>query len=900
MTGRIKRWWRANRREHEIDDELAFHVETQTQDLMRAGVPPAEARRRALSGFGGLAPIRERTRDARGRRWLTDLVADFRYAARALRQHPGFALVAVLTLTLGIGANTAIFSMVNAVLLRPLPVRDPGRLVLFTGDTSQGTITGPFRGGTWTLFSTETYEFLRSTPLPFQSVAAFESGVYRDGLQVPGSQNQTDTLVNGHFVSGNFFGTMGATAILGRTLTADDDRPGAAPVAVASERFWRRNLDADPQSVGRTILIDARPFVVVGIMPAPFFGVRVGLAPDVWLPLHQRNAQYRERTNNYWLSLVGRLAPGQTMTAAEAATTSALRRFLASQEAAPIDDDTRQRIASVRIAMADGSRGISVTRERNTPLLLLLWSAVGVILLIASANVGTLLLARAASREREVAVRRALGASRSRLIRQWLTESAVLGALGAMCGATVAWFVAPRLLATFVPADNPMTATIDGVVFTFTSVVTLVACLLSGLAPSLRAGRVDPVGSLRLAGRGRPARRVWGMTEPFVVAQVAMSLALVLVATLLVRTLLNAQQHPYGFDQDNVLLVQIHPQFGGYQAATVGELYRRIHDRLETLPGVERVSFARYAPFSGSRSSTSTVVIEGYEPGPGETISLETILVGPNYPQTIGMPLVAGRAFDFADSAGARRVAMVNEAFARRFHPERTPIGRRLALGPNEDRRYEIVGVLKDAHFRNIREAVAPSVFLPMLQEPTNRILNAEFELRAPNAANLAGPVRDAIAAIDPNVRLERTRTLRAQVLATFGPERTAAAFIVTFAGLALVVAAIGLYGVVSHGLARRTSEIGVRLALGAGRVDVVRLVARETLWRLGLGLGIGLLLTQAGSRFLAGHLFGVTPTDLPSAAMAALLLSAVVALTTVRPLLRAMRVDPVIALRAE
>jgi predicted permease len=446
-----------------------------------------------------------------------------------------------------------------------------------------------------------------------------------------------------------------------------------------------------------------------------------------------------------------------------------------------------------------------------------------------------------------------------------------------------------------------MTATIDGVVFAFTTAITLVACLLFGLAPSLRAGRVDFVGSLRLAGRGRPRRRVWGMTEPFVVAQVAMSLALVLAATLLVRTLLNAQQHPYGFDQDNVLLVQINPSFGGYQPATVGDLYRRIHDRLVTLPGVERVSFARYAPFSGSRSSTIAVTVEGYEPAPDEKISLETILVGPNYPQTIGMPIVAGRAFDFDDSASAPRVAIVNEAFARRFYSGRSPIGRVLALGPKDDRRHEIVGMLKDAHFRNIREAVAPSVFLPMLQEPTSRILDAEFELRArQDAAILAGPVRDAIAAVDPKVRVGRTRTLRAQVLSTFGPERTAAGFIVTFAGLALFVAAIGLYGVVSHGLARRTSEIGVRLALGAGRVDVVRLVARETLWRLGLGLGIGFLLTQAGSRFLAGQLFGLTSTDVTSAVIAALLLSAVVALTLVRPILRAMRVDPVIALRAE
>jgi predicted permease len=445
-----------------------------------------------------------------------------------------------------------------------------------------------------------------------------------------------------------------------------------------------------------------------------------------------------------------------------------------------------------------------------------------------------------------------------------------------------------------------MTATIDGVVFAFTTAATLVACLLFGLAPSLSAGRVDPIGSLRLAGRGRRSQRRFGLTEPFVVAQVAMSLALVLTATLLVRTLLNAQQHPYGFDQDNVLLVQINPRSAGYQSATVGDLYRRIHDRMASLPGVERVSFARYAPFSGS-SSSSTATVDGYQPAPGEKISLETILVGPNYPQTIGMPLVAGRAFTFDDSAGAPRVAMVNEAFTRRFFPRSSPIGYVVDFGSRDDRRHEIVGVLKDAHFRNIREAVIPGVFLPMLQEPTGRILDAEFELRARgDAGPLAGLVREAIVAVDPKVSVGRTRTLRAQVLSTFGRERTAAGFIVAFAGLALFVASIGLYGVVSHGLARRTNEIGVRLALGAARVDVVQLIARETMLRLGLGLVIGFLLTQAGGRFLAGQLFGVTPNDITSAVIAALVLSAVVALTAVRPLMRAMRVDPVVALRAE
>jgi predicted permease len=635
-------------------------------------------------------------------------------------------------------------------------------------------------------------------------------------------------------------------------------------------------------------------------MPPSFFDIRVRAVPDAWIPLHQTSGDFLARSDYYSLSLIGRLKPRQTMGAAEAAMTASLRQFLTTSQPAPLDQATRERIASVRIAMADGSRGISVVRQQNTRVLLLLVGAVGVILLIACANVGTLLFARAASREREVAVRRALGASRGRLVRQWLTESALLGVAGAMCGAALAWFVAPRLLATIVPVTTPMTARLDGTVFVFTTGATIVACLLFGLAPSLSAGRVDPIGSLRLSGRGQRRRRTLGLTEPFVVVQIALSLVLVLAATLLTRTLVNLYEHPFGFDQNHVLLVRINPRFGGYQTNTVAPLYEDLRARLGQLPGVERVSFARYAPFSGSRSS-STAAVDGYVPVPGENVSLETILVGPHYPQTIGMPVRAGRAIDADDGPAAPRVAMVNEAFARRFFPDTGPLGRGFSLGSSQQQRYEIVGVLRDAYFREARQPVQPAAFLAMLQEPSGRILDCEFEVRTTGDANvLAGQVRDTIRGVNDRIRIDDVRSLREQVTATFGPERTATGFILAFSLLALVVAAVGLSGVVAHGRARRTNEIGVRMALGAARADVVRLIARETGLRLVLGLVIGFVLARATSHALAAQLFGVTPDDLTSALFAALILSAVVALTTVRPLRRAMRVDPVIALRAD
>jgi predicted permease len=910
MTGWLARWRRRRRVDREIDEELAFHIEAATRDLVRAGVPADEARRRALADFGGPRTIAEQTREAGLRRWPADIAADLRYAARGLRQQPGFALVAILTLTLGIGANTAIFSLVNAVLLRPLPVGDPGGLVLFD-DSPSGTRTSkPFPGGRWSLFSSASYEFLATSPLPFASIAAFAAGDYTGSASIAGAEHEIDV----DFVSGSYFDTLRASAALGRPLQRADDRRGAAPVAVASDRFWRERLRADPAVVGRAILIDEVMVTVVGVMPAAFAGVYVHEAPDVWMPLSRQPGDLHARGELYWLGIVGRLAPGGTMAAAETAATSALRQFLRAQEAGPIAKTTSARIDSVHVRMADGARGISFQRGPATPLLVLLFSVVGIILLIACANVGTLLIARGVSREREVAVRRALGAGRGRLIRQWLTESLLLGAAGAACGAALAWMAAPRLMELVVPASIPIAATPDGRVFAFTAATTFLACLLFGLAPALSAGRVDVLRSLRLSGRSHRRRRAFGLAEPFVVAQVAMALVLVLAAALLVRTLLNLQRQPYGFDQENVLLVGINPRQAlprpdargadrpagfhdeGYDNPTVANLYRRIHAALAALPSVERVSFARYAPFSGSRSSTNATIDAHADP-----VALDWVLVGPEYPQTIGMTLVAGRALTLDDDAGRPAAAMVNEAFVERYFPDSSPIGRHFTLGAARGRSYEIVGVLEDAHFRSPREPVSPTAFVSMLQDVTGRMLDCEFELRTRGPAGaVAAAARAAIGTVDPKVEIRRVRTLADQVRGTFRAERIAAGFVAAFAALALLVAAAGLYGIVAHGLARRTNEIGIRRALGAARLDVVHLIARETMLRLGLGLTVGFALAWTSGHLLAAQLFGVTPTDAVSAVIAALVLSAVVALTTIRPLRRAMRVDPIVVLRAE
>ncbi len=903
-------WFHRDRIERDIDDELAFHVEAHARDLVSEGVPAEEARRRALATFGGMAPIRELTRDARGGRWLEDLLSDLRYAVRSFRHQPSVAVVAILTLTLGIGANTAIFSMVNGLLLRPLPVREPGRLVLFSDSASEGTRSStPPPSGRWDLFSTETYEYFRSQSLPLQAIAAFASGEQTVALGLPGQPAQ-DLRARAHLVSGNYFDVIGAAPALGRMLSNDDDRPSAVPVAVASDSFWRQRLGADPMAIGRTITINGTAFGIVGVMPPEFFGERVRRSPDLWVPLaHQPQVQLRAsaaaRPELYWLSLFGRLGPSHTIAGAQAATTSALRQFLTASVGAQPSDNDRQRVASVRVQMVSGARGISVTRNQNTELLVLLLSAVGVILLIACSNVGTLFLARAVARQREIAVRRALGASRGRLIRQWLTESVLLAGLGAVGGAIVARFAAPPLFATFVAASNPAKATIDGVVLAFTTGAALLASLIFGLAPALRAGGVDPLATLRAAGAPSSRRRARA-TDPFVIAQIAMSMTLVVGAALLVRTLINLERAPLGFDQDRILLASLNARIAGSVAADahatdarreVLDLWSRVYERIRALPGVESATLARYSPFSGSNSSSS-VEIGGYVPAQGERVDAETIAVGANYPQTMGMPVLAGRAISPDDRASTPRVVVVNASFARKYVAGGNAVGRRLQIRGGAP--HEIVGVVEDARFHSVRDTPPPTVFLALLQD-SYLSSTCEVQLRTRGDADLmTQTVRRAIAGVDGRVDVGPVRSLRSQVLATFAPERTAAGFLVGFAVLALLVASVGLYGTVSYGLERRTSEIGLRIALGAARSDVVWLVARVSVIRLAFGLLVGALLARAAGSLVSAQLFGVAPDDALSLLIAAVTLSVVVALATVRPLARAMRIDPTIALRTE
>jgi predicted permease len=893
-----------------VDDdlrrELEAHLQASIDEQVAAGLTAADARRRAVHAFGNAAAIEDACRDTRGLRLVDDLRRDVRHGARALYRAPGFSAVAILTLALGIGANTAIFSVVDAVMLRPLPVDQPERLVLFSADTSSGTISSDTPPeGAWTLFSTDAYEALRGAGLPFEDVTAVASQTNGVSVHVISGEAAPGTgqpaHLDAHLVAGNYFDVMGAGAALGRLLRPDDDRPGAPAAAVVSYRYWQQLFDGDPHAVGRPVRLNQVHFTVVGVTPESFFGERVTSAPAFWVPLvwqpeMQQREPVRVRPDYYWLSLIGRLRPGQTRHAAEAAANVALRQFLTARAGSSIDSSTRDRIAGIHLEMASGARGISVARERTARPLMLLLAAAGLVLLIACANVATLLLCRATARRMEVSVRRALGAARGRLLRQWLTESALLALLGATAGVAAARWMGPFLLSFF--SAGPVHAAVSRSVLLVTLAAAAGATLLFGIAPAVQASRADALTPLRSAGRGAPIRhRIFGLTEPFVVVQIALSLVLAVGAALCGRSVFNLEEERFGFDQD-ILLAKIDPKPAGYTPETVGVLYRRLYDAVAALPGVERVTFARYSPFGGYRSSFGDSTVEGYTAAPGEAIRLEAVEAGPNYPQTLGMPILAGRAFDFRDTAGSAPVAMVNHAFARRFFPAATAVGHWVRLD-GESR--EIVGVVSDAQFHGARDPTVPFVFLPMLQDTSQRALDCEIEVRTRGDAGTYGQlVRRTIEAVDGGVVVRRTETLRAQVLASFGPDRVTAGFVAAFALLALLLAAVGIYGVVAHGVARRGHEIGIRVALGASRPDVLWLILRGTIARLAVGLSLGAAGAFAASRLLASQLFGVSHLDPASYFAATLLLAAVAILASLLPAVRALRVDPVRALRAE
>jgi len=892
-----------SRSERQFEEEARFHLEELVDRYVADGMPADEARRLAERRLGNLVALRDRTRDADTYRWVADAGQDLRFALRTLARNPSFTLVAVVTLALGIGANTAIFTLFDAILLRSLPVRDPSRLVLFTNDTGEGTSTGSPPTGRWFEFSLEVYRNLRDQSIGFESLTAVRSGEAQVLARVPSAGAGVEPVrAQAHLVAGNFFSTLGVEAALGRTLTPSDDAPNAPPAAVITDQFWRKRLHADEAVVGSTVVLNRTAFTIVGVAPPDFFGERVRRPPDFWVPLvFQPQIELRpsvlDRADAYWLGLIGRLAPGMTAARAQTAATAALQRFLTAQAGSRLTPARAREIQQSYIALDNGASGVSSFRERYSAPLQVLLAVVALVLLLACANVANLMLTRAAARRGEIAVRIALGAGRFRLVRQLLTESLVVAVAGAVCGALAAKWAVSGLLGLIAPPTAPLHATLSLSVLAFTGGVAVVAGLLFGTLPALQASRLDVVGSMKLRqGGGTPARST---TRALVTLQIALSLVLLVGSILFARTLANLERQPRGFAADHVLLVRVSPRLAGHTPATATPLYFAAYERLRSLPGIRSVTFARYSPFSGSHS-VSSGVIEGYTPRPGEDVDLETIQVGPSYPETLGMRLVAGRAPGAKDTRGAPRVAMVNEAFVRRYFPTSSAIGRHFSVDSTTPN-VEIVGVLADARFRDARRAVPPTVFPAMLQDTSRFSVDCEFALRTDgDPAGAAQEVRQALAEVARDVPQNDPTILATQVANAFDTERLAARFVAFFGALALALACVGVYGTIAQSVTSRTPEIGVRIALGAARPAVLWLMMRQTAILLGIGLLVGIPFAVAGGRLVAAQLFGVEPIDPASLAGAVVALVIAAILASYVPARRATRISAIDALRGE
>jgi len=834
-------------------------------------------------------------------RWEDAMIQDLRFGVRMLLKQPGFTLIAVLTLALGIGGNTAIFSLLDVVLLKSLPVEEPNKLVLFGRGEDIG-YTDAFPNKNWDLFSYPFYEEVRQRNEVFSEVAALMSipssphGV----LNTNGAGGEVEKL-NLQLVSGTYFSVLGVNASLGRTFTeADDQTAGGQPVAVISYAWWERRWGGDPAAVGKTISIRETSYTIIGVAPKEFFGTTVGQAPDLWVPLAMEaqspSSLWSQRHNQeaQSLYLIARLNSGMSVEQASAAVNLLFKQSLQERAGAQPSVERLQAIQRAGIELTPVGRGLSALRQKFSLSLRILMAVVGVVLLIACANVATLLLARAASRQKEFAVRLAIGAGRARLIRQLLTESVLLASLGGIAGVVLAWW-GSRLLVLMASAGSeplPLDVTPNARILGFTLLASLLSAVIFGTAPAVRAARIEPNSGLK-GGKGS-AQATGLLGKELVVAQVALSLVLLVGAGLFVRTLINLQNVPTGFDQQNVMLFRLNPATTGYKGAQLAPLLREVEDKVRTLPGVQAASFSSFTFNQGQWTSR---VFTG-EPDPSEgQRSVRQNIVGPDYFITMGIPLISGRGFGPQDTDKSQKVAVISESMAERFFPNGSPLGSRFSTyGSNVQ--FEIVGVVKDAKYVAVTEQLRPMAYYTHAQLPQPL---GNFVVRfSGTPAALVPQVRQAIREVNRNLPLDEVVSLSEHIGRSLTQQKLVARLASFFGLLAVLLACVGLYGVLSYAVARRTSEIGIRLALGAQSQNILWLVLRQALALVCGGVIVGLVAASFVTKLAETMLFQLRPNDPLTLVSATLLLIAMAALAGYVPARRAARVDPMVALRHE
>lgn len=850
---------------------------------------------------------------------MNQVIQDIRYAVRQLRKSPGFALTAIITLALGIGANTAIFTLVQGILLRSLPVADPSRLYRI-GDTDDCCVNGGFVGdnGDFDIFSYELYQHFRRSAPEFEQLAAVQAGQpmfsVRHG-QAPAQE------IHGEFVSGNLFSTLGMQPFAGRMMSEADDQPNAAPVAVLSFRGWQADFGGDPSIVGSAISIQAHPFTVIGIAPPAFFGDRVTDSPaEFWIPLsmeplvHGEDQAILHHPDQHWLYPIGRVRQGTNIAALQSKLSGVLRAWLYSREAYTKNGGNTI-IPKQHVVVVPGGGGIQNMQQETGKGLKMLMILSSVVLLIACANIANLLLARSTARRADIAVRMAMGAGRRRVIRQAITESILLSCFGGLAGLGIAYAGSRTILALAFPDARhlPISASPSPLVLGFAFLVSLITGVLFGLAPAWLALHAQPAEVLR--GVNRTTRDRSSLPQQvLVILQAALSIVLLAGAILMTKSLGNLENQNFGVATNNRYVMHVDPAGAGYSVDRLPALYRQIEDRFSALPGVAHVSMALYSPLEGDNWG-ECVIQQGHPaPGPNDRCGSTWDRVSPGFLSSIGVPVIHGRDISQQDTATSQQVAVVNQTFVDRFFPKQDPVGQHFGIDlPQYSGSFEIVGVFRDFKMNNPRSKIRPVYLRPLVQtfngykEPPLKSGEQQSMFIDAIIVNFGAPQQDAdallrrtLASIDPNLTVVDLKPFQTQVMGNFDQERLVARLTSLFGILALVLASIGLYGVMAYFVVRRTSEIGIRMALGATRSNVIAIVMRGIGIQVGIGLALGIPAALLAGRLMVSQLYGVGAYDPWALAGATLVLALCAAVAGLVPARRAASIDPMRALRTE
>lgn len=852
------------------------------------------------------------------------MLDDLRYSLRQLRLAPGFTATVIITLALGIGATTAIFTLVHQVMLKSLPVTNPDELWR-VGDKVRCCNWGGYTqgdDGDFSLFSWEAYRNFRTNTPEFVDLAALQAGNAPLGVRRAGSNAQADTF-NGEYVSGNFFRTLGTQPWIGRLMTDEDDHEGAPLVAVMSHRIWQSKFGSDRSVVGSAFEINGHAFTVIGITPPGFYGAKLsgGGMPDFWIPLTAEQAlegavSRLKRPNGNYLDLLGRVRPGVSPTALEAKLRIELHNWLASH-VQDMEPDEKQLWQQQTLHLIPGGSGVTALRGEYREGLKLLLIAAGCVLLVACGNIANLMLARGLRNRTQVSVRVALGASRLRLVRRALVESILLALVGGALGVALSYAGTRLILYLAFQAAGPdsyvpVSATPSWPVLLFCLAMSLSAGIVFGTAPAWMTSHADPVEALRGANRSVGASRTW-VQKALVTAQTAMSLVLLSTAALLAQSLRNLEHQDFGFEIKDRYIAWINPTLSNYKPEQMELLYRRIDDRLRQIPGVRMVSPALYAPMSGDSWNEGIRVQGRPEPGPREDTGAGWARVTPEFFDTIGARIIMGRSLTYDDTRATPNVAVVNEAFVARFFKGQNPLGQHFGLNRIKyASTYEIVGVVRNIRYMtwDFKEPVRPMFWVSEMQTATyddpvftegdkwSHFLYNIVIWAPGNPSGLEESVRKALASVDGSLVLYGVDPYSRVVSNDFHQQHMIATLTTLFGVLGLVLAAVGLYGVMAYSVEQRTSEIGLRMALGADRINVIAMVVRGALWQVGVGLGIGIPLTIVAGRLMKDQLFGVQPWDPFMLAVATLLLTIAATFASVIPVRRAAGVDPMLALR--